>query len=142
MIPKPAQHCEHYEVCVMCNALLRGYLPKGEISYIWCEDTIRLLDGNCPHDTRSRPVSASPETCPHWVCIDHNDGDEWCCNRPAPTAPDALKQFLAELESIVARSTPDKGTLHDGWLLAYPIDRWISYQKKQLRQSQQGGERR
>jgi hypothetical protein len=28
----------------------------------------------------SRPVA---DQCPHWVKVEHSDGDEWCCNRPA-----------------------------------------------------------
>ena len=51
------QHCEHecahHEVCTLNNSLLWKYLPKGKTSYIWCEDTIRLIDGDCPHDTRT-----------------------------------------------------------------------------------------
>ena len=56
------EHCGHYEVCTMNNSVLRGYLPKGKSSHIWCEDTVRLAnDGTCPHDTRRTPAREQPD---------------------------------------------------------------------------------
>lgn len=67
----PAQqpeHCEHYELCRMYLSLLKEYLPNGKCAHIWCEDTIRLIDGKCPHDTRSRPHTP-PERIPMKSCF-------------------------------------------------------------------------
>lgn len=73
------EHCGHECVCGFTEGTKARESDIPCISIIYPIDEER--DVPCPHDTRrSRPA---PEQCPYWG-IEHSDGMEWVCNRPAP----------------------------------------------------------
>lgn len=134
------EHCEHECVCyhVWTNAL------KG------CPFTDS--DKICPHDTRTRPAPDN-STCIDELCdamavsydgtiisfrVDVFKRIIEKAQSPKPPA-DALA-LLTELQDVVAHSVGEG--IHKGWLLAYPIERWLAYQKKQATIRQQHGGKR
>jgi len=70
MTPRPQQHCENEEFCWDYVTRRMNDIPEG-----WgCPYP-------CKHDTRSRPIQPP---CPYWG-IEHSDGMEWVCSKPAPS---------------------------------------------------------
>lgn len=44
-------------------------------------------------------ASEQPQ-CPAWICIEHSDGDEWCCNRK-PEAHQCIDMAIIQLEAAL-----------------------------------------
>lgn len=77
--PRPhPQRCIHYKVCVLNNALIREILPKGKVSFLWCEDGVRMSnEGVCSHSSAGK-LAQNP--CDENGCTDIETCDEICQN--------------------------------------------------------------
>jgi len=58
--------CETFEkVCEDLISYLKCVLPSTKAPVMKCRDCMQNFE--CPHDTRSRPHTSTPEMCKHWV---------------------------------------------------------------------------
>lgn len=53
--PIAKEHCNHERLCVDLTSYLRCVLPPNKCPIMKCKDS--NLDFQCPHDTRSHPLS-------------------------------------------------------------------------------------
>ena len=76
------------------NATLKEILPTHEelkaLKSVVCNAISNRTDGYKIADDyyhKLKTISYTVEVCPHWIKIEHSDGDEWCCNRPSQKEP-------------------------------------------------------